>query len=414
MKLEELANKHILIAGYGLEGRVTEAFLTRWVPDSSITIVDKKDNSAYLDSQDKYDLVVKSPGIPKRHIHVPYTTATNIFFANTRGTTIGVTGSKGKSTTASLIYAMLKQAGLRVHLVGNIGKPMLAEFIPGDTREDIYVCELSSYQLDDIRYSPHISVFVSLFPEHMDYHGGVDAYFEAKKRIVEFASESDFFIYNRDYQELVRLASCTEAKAVPFVSELPFPDKDIPLLGKHNRDNIRGAVTVAKLFDISTEDIYEAVKHFVPLPHRLQLVGTFSGIRFYDDAISTTPESTMKAIESIPKIGTLFLGGQDRGYDFTKLVDLVETSHISNIVLFPDSGARIESLLQKKHEGAFTIFHTKDMEQAVKFAYAHTEAGYACVLSTASPSYSVWKNFEEKGDLFQKYVKKFGIEGSKT
>ena len=178
MKLDQLKKyKKILILGYEKEGQATERFLKKYHPTALIGIADQKIDPNYLDEQNKYDLVIRSPGVPKHLITKPYTTATNIFFGNCQGKIIGVTGSKGKSTTASLIYSILKNAKKKVKLCGNIGRPMLLELLKPMSREDIFVCELSSYQLDDIEYSPHISVITNLFPEHMNYHGSIDVYY---------------------------------------------------------------------------------------------------------------------------------------------------------------------------------------------------------------------------------------------
>ena len=370
-----------------------------------IGLADEKDGEGYLQKQKDYDLVIKSPGIRKELVSIPYTTATNIFFANIRGKTIGVTGSKGKSTTTSIIYDIVKQAGLRARLVGNIGNPMLLELLKSNSQDDVWICELSSFQLSDIDYSPHISVILNIFPEHMDYHGNVENYYEAKKRMLAAASNMDYFVYNPAFEELRDLANKLKVQTMPFVDALPFDEKIIPLLGEHNKDNVRAAVTVAKLLKIDDKAIEAGVKNFKPLSHRLELVGTFKGITFYDDAISTTPQSTIKAIEALENIGTIFLGGQDRGYNFTQLIDVVVNKKIPNVVLFPNSGGKMGEGLKGKVKN---ILETESMQEAVRFAYQHTPAGSICLLSCASPSFSLWKNFEEKGDSFQEFVKEYG------
>ncbi|MEK7522643.1 MAG: UDP-N-acetylmuramoyl-L-alanine--D-glutamate ligase [Patescibacteria group bacterium] len=406
MKLDQLKKyKKILILGYGKEGQATEKFLKKFVPMSEIGIADKKINANYLVEQKKYDLIIRSPGIPKQLVTRPYTTATNIFLANIDNVVIGVTGTKGKSTTVSLIYSILKRAGKKAHLIGNIGKPMLDEMLKEIGKEDIFVCEFSSYQLDDIKHSPHIAVVLDLFPEHMNYHGNVKNYYNAKKNIIAQVTADDYYIYNPEFKELKSWAKDSICKTVPFEQKIPIIDKDIPLIGKHNRENIKAAVTVAHLFNIDNNTITEAIKKFKPLSHRLQMVGKFRQIIFYDDAISTTPESTILAIESLKNIGTIFLGGEDRGYDFDKLVDVVVYYKIPNIILFPDSGEKIYELL--KNTAGIKLLKTKSMEEAIKFAYKYTPAGKICLLSCASPSYSLWKNFEEKGNLFQFFVKKY-------
>lgn len=408
MKIEDLKNKRILILGYGKEGRATEQYLKKVLPGAIIDHTDKNSDPQYLEKQKDYDLVIKTPGIPKALITQKYTTATNIFFANCKGTIIGVTGTKGKSTTSSLIYHILKTGEKRSHLVGNIGNPALSELMKENGKDDIFVMELSSYQLDDISYSPHISVVLNLFPEHMNYHGKVANYYDAKKNIVKYTKQDDYFIYNPKYSDLVLWASHAHCHTQSFIPQtIPVRYEDLTLQGEHNMENIQAALAVTDLFHVSKEDVVKALKTFKPLPHRLENVGTFHDITFYDDAISTTPESTIAALQTLKNVDTLFLGGEDRGYDFSNLVQALEEKRISNIVLFPDSGRKIYELLGTKKSYQPRIFQTNDMKAAVHFAFTNTKKKSICLLSTASPSYSVWKNFEEKGNLFKLYVRSY-------
>ena len=170
------------------------------------------------------------------------------------------------------------------------------------------------------------------------------------------------------------------------------------------------AITTCRLYGIPNAVIHQALKIFSPLKHRLQLVGEFHGIRFFDDAISTTPESTIAAIRAISNIDTMLLGGKNRGYFFEDLVNTLEEYKINNIVLFPDSGNIIKEIIDRRATYNPAILETRNMEDAVKFAYKATRKGSACVLSTASPSYGVWKNFEEKGDIFQQLVLECGLK----
>lgn len=409
MKIEELRDKKILLLGFGVEGRATLEFLNLFVPDSNIGIADQKEGPDYLEKQFLYDLVIRSPGVPKELIKKPYTTATNIFFANVKGEVIGVTGSKGKSTTASLIHDILLQALFKSHLCGNIGKPTLSVLMQSNNPDDVFVAELSSFQLDDVEYSPHISLILNLFPEHLDYHGSVENYWEAKKRIVKHALAEDYYIYNPKYSALLELSKQTKAKAVPFAQELPFSPQVIPLLGEHNQENVLAATTAAQILNIPPEQIERAVRNFKSLPHRLENIGTFRDITFYDDALATTPQSTIAAIKALPYIGTLFLGGLDRGYDFTELAKTLIEYKIPNVVLFPDSGSRILEALQG-HKKLPNILQTSSLEAAVEFAFQSSSPGSICLLSTASPSFSLWKNYEEKGEQFQYFVKKIGSQ----
>ncbi len=408
MKIDELKTyKKILLLGYGKEGMSVERLLKRVAPDSQISIADKKDDENYLLKQKEVDLVFRSPGVKVEYIFRKWTTASNIFFDNFPGTIIGVTGTKGKSTTSSLIAAMLKQNHSDVRLVGNIGSPMLDE-LPTATKNTIAVVELSSYQLTDLYFSPHVALVVNWYPEHSDFHGSFEAYKRAKQNSIYFQTEKDFFIYDPKEKEIAEWVPLSKAKILPYTHDFPFDIKKVPLIGNHNKRNIQGALTVARLFNVSDEEAQKAVYSFTPLKHRLQFVGTFNGISFYDDAISTTPESTIAALNSLSPVDALFLGGQDRGYDFAQLAKVLRDKQIRSLVLFPDTGFRIKQELLKLGDYYPELLETTSMEEAVKFAYSQCRRSTICLLSNASPSYSLWKNFEEKGDLFQKIVHSLG------
>lgn len=406
MTINELAKYHkILIMGYGKEGKATHEFLKKFVPETQILIADKNDGVDYLDAQNSVDLVIKTPGIPKELVRAPYTTATNIFFANFRGKVIGITGTKGKSTTSALIHHVLQKNNMKARLVGNIGNPSLLELLNSNGKSDIVVYELSSYQLDDVRYSPHIAVFLNIFPDHMNYHLSYEKYFAAKSCITRFQRENDYFIYNKHIADIAELAKHTKAQIIPIIDKLPISVENISLRGEHNMENISAAFTVAKLFSISEVEFEQAVRSFTPLAHRLQTVGTYKGIMFINDAAATTPQSTIHALKTYKNTTTLFLGGQDRGYDFTDLVQNIRNSMIENIVLFPDTDKVIKKLLTG---GSYHFFETRNMDEAVKWAFQHTRPGTTCLLSSASPSYSLWSNFGEKGSMFMKSVVKYG------
>jgi len=403
MKLEKLKGKRILIVGYGLEGKSVESYLKKNVAGVTVEKADKKDGPHYLEKQNEYDLVIKSPGVKKSLITIPYTTATNIFFANCKNMIIGITGTKGKSTTASLIHHILISSGNKSHLVGNIGTPAIKLLNSPLKNDEIIVMELSSYQTEDICYSPHFIVFTSLFPEHMNYHGSVDLYYEAKRNILTYLRSNDVVFFNSKYDQINKWLESVDCKKTD-VSNLSLGDIKSCLIGKHNYENILLAYAVAKEIHISDFKILSALLSYKPLSHRLEKVGEYKGILFYDDAISTIPQSTIAAIDSLETVDTLFLGGQDRGYDFSQLVERIVKSNISNIVLFPDSGEKIFKLLKKQQGNLLNILKTDSMKDAVAFAFEHTKKGYTCLLSTASPSYSLWKNYIEKGNLFKKCI----------
>ena len=401
--LKFLGMENALILGYGKEGKMNEKYLKKNWPKLKITIADEKRSKQYLQGQKHFDIAIKTPGINKSLVKIPYTTATNIFFSKIKelgNNTIGVTGSKGKSTTASLISAILKKAGKKPIFIGNIGNPMLGTLLRPIRKDEIFVIELSSYQLDDIRYSPNVAILTSIFPEHMDFHEGIKNYYKAKKNIVHYQGKNDIFIYNPKYVAVNSWKAKSKVIKVKTNLEQGYRGQT-KLIGSHNQENIQLAITATKALGVKDAITASVIEQFQPLPHRLEFVSEFRGIKFYDDAISTTPESTIMAIQSLKNVDTIFLGGEDRGYDFSQLEKIIKQYKIRNIVLFPKSGNRIK--LKGSH-----ILKTKSMKEAVAFAFMVTKPGKICLLSSASPSYSLWKNFEEKGDQFKHFVRKLG------
>lgn len=432
--------KKILILGWGEEGRALYKYYRDLYPDLPLWIADKNKFTApkdklvkiiygkkYLDDLNKFDLIAKGPGIshlePKIaaavEAGIELTSVAKIFFAKRRDRIIGVTGTKGKSTTSSLIYSLLKADRKEAYLVGNIGANPLE--LLNKSNKAYFIYELSSYQLSVLPYSPHIAVFIDLFPDHLPYHRGFKNYAQAKANIARYQNKDDYFIYNGAYPFIKKLAEKSGAHTIEYANKKKINNdclyyenkkiislKDINLPGEHNLKNITAAITVAKLLKIKNKIIANAIRSFKGLDHRLELIGKYRGVEFYDDAISTTPESTLAAIEYLDqKLSTIFLGGEDRGYDFKQLAKKLSSLSLAAIVLFPDSGQRIKEALIKAYgkKELPKILETKNMAEAVNFAYQNTAVNKACLLSTASPSYSIFKNFKEKGDLFQKFVR---------
>lgn len=393
-----------LVLGYGKEGRTTETFLAQHYPHVRLGIADMKDCPSYLDAQEEYDIVIKTAGMPGALVTRQYTTATQLFFAQVpTARTIGVTGSKGKSTTATLIHDMLRAEGKKVRLIGNIGAPALQSVLDAPVDPDeLCVFELSSYQLEDLDVSPHTAVVTSLFPEHLDYHGSLKAYYEAKRNIVLYQHEGDVFVCQNGYAVLDSWAAAHTAQVV-HPEPLPFTYENEALLGEHMRANVALAYEVAKRFGVTEGTALRAVQSFKGLPHRLMHVGTFKGVSFYDDSISTTPESAIAGVRALERVDTILLGGVDRGYDFTELEATLRTHGVRTVILFPESGARM-----LVSEDGFRVLHTDSMDEAVRFAYEYTEQGKICLLSPAAPSYNLFTNFEARGDAFIEAVKKYG------
>ncbi|MBL7142493.1 MAG: hypothetical protein ISS83_02470 [Candidatus Pacebacteria bacterium] len=412
MVLNEFKNKRILILGFGKEGKDAFLFFRKMFPSKVMGIADKNQikvkakrikkhfGKNYLKSLKKYDIVIKSPGIPFKILPKSeikkIVTQTDIFFNNCKGKIVGITGTKGKSTTASLIFQILKKAGLKVHLVGNIGKPIL-NLLSSTTNKDIYVYELSSHQLYNLKKSPQVAVFLNIYPEHLDYYRSFKEYALAKANIARYQKKEDFLIFNS--QDKIIKAIAKKSKA-----------KKIPIKGKYYELNKAAAKAAAKVFKIKEKIIEKAIKEFKPLPHRLELVGTYKGITFYNDALATIPEATIAAMDTLGKrVETIMLGGFDRKIDFKKLAEKVLKNGVRTVILFPTTGQKIwkEIVRQAKKERP-NHFFANNMERAVKVAYQYTGENNICLLSTASSSFSIFKDYEEKGNLFKKYVRKYG------
>ena len=419
MKLKELEDKKILILGFGREGRDTFKFLRKLFPKRVIGIADRLEfknlklkiknyknirwhlGTNYLKALKNYDVIIKSPGIP---IHLPeiekafkrgkITSQTEIFFENCPGKIVGVTGTKGKSTTASMIYEILKAGKIKAHLVGNIGKPVL-NLLSSATPKDVYVYELSSHQLYGLKKSPHITVLLNIYPEHLDYYRNFKEYASAKANITLWQTKEGFLVYNSEDKTVKEIAKKSKAKKIPIGGEYYELDK-------------AAAEAVGELFKIPSKIIEKTLKEFKYLPHRLELVGTFKGITFYNDALSTIPETAILAMKTLGKrVQTIFLGGFDRKIDFKNLAKKVlENKNIKNVILFPTTGEKIwkEIIKQARGKAVPRHFFIDNMRDAVKLAYQYTQKGKICLLSCASTSFSIFRDYKEKGNLFKKQV----------
>ncbi|HRT18396.1 MAG TPA: UDP-N-acetylmuramoyl-L-alanine--D-glutamate ligase, partial [Candidatus Paceibacterota bacterium] len=306
MKIEELKNKKVLILGIGREGLDTLKYLKEVFPKKIFAIADQKEelNSKtkkaiegmdiflgkdYLKNVKDFDVIIKSPGIPFFKYKDKLTSQTELFFDNCPGKIIGVTGTKGKSTVASLIHSILKGS----YLVGNIETPSLS-FLSKAKKDDIFVYELSSHQLMNLKKSPHIAVFLNIYPEHLDYYKNFEEYFSAKKNIYKYQSESDYLIFNPEIEPK------TKAKKIKIdVNDFAqFLKNNQQFLEITHIDNLIAVLNVAKLFNVPEKDIIKSLNKYKRLPHRLEFVGEFKGIRFYDDSIATIPEAVVYALDS--------------------------------------------------------------------------------------------------------------------
>jgi UDP-N-acetylmuramoyl-L-alanine---L-glutamate ligase len=317
----------------------------------------------------KYDVVIKSPGIPARLVrHDHIISATNIFFAECPAPIIGITGTKGKSTTASMLYDVLSQK-YKTWLVGNIGKPAL-DVIDRITSNDLVVYELSSFQLEHLKQSPHIAILLNLYAEHLDHHGSFGAYKKAKEHIYKYQTEQDILVYNAS------LNPKTKAKKISF-----------------NGNSIEAVRIIAKLYHV---DWNKAIKNFTSLPHRLERVGTYRGITFYNDSLATIPEAVIFALEKLGQdVHTVILGGYDRGVPMKKLRPSLRGK---TRILLPTTGKKFA----QEH-----YYFAKNMKEAVRLGYEHTPKGKICLLSPAASSFNMFTDYRDRGDQFKKFVRRY-------
>ena len=428
--IQELTGKKVLILGFGREGKSTYHFIKNNNIDCQVGIADLKeisdeqvinDNVAlhtgetYLDAMQDYDLIIKTPGISFKDVDLTnikskITSQTELFLKYGGNKIIGITGTKGKSTTSSLIYEMLKQK-YNVLLVGNIGLPAFDE-MEQYNQMDYFVYELSSHQLEFVKHSPHISVLLNMYEDHLDHYNGYEEYKEAKRNIYKYQNENDYYIFNEAEKDVLngnRILTQHLLRIDPNGLDMAIPENE-NIHGKHNKYNIAVAMTVAKLLRVEEDKIEKAVKGFKPLAHRLEPIGTYNDVTYIDDSIATIPEAVISSVESIPNINTVIIGGMDRGINYSSLIEFLAKDKVVNVILMYDSGKRIYDELHKKQINS-NIVYAEDLEKAVELATQITKKGTICLMSPAAASYGVFKNFEERGDKFKEYVIKYTSKG---
>ena len=436
MRLADLRGRSVAVWGTGREGRAAVTAIAAQSP-AALVAVDDSATAAPTDwdaataplytGEDGFtrlataDVVVRSPGVPQTHPWVvqlrergvPITGGTALWLADHAARTVGVTGSKGKSTTSSLISHLLTALGRPNAFGGNIGVPLLA--MP---EADLYVLELSSYQCSDLTDSPRIAVLTSLFPEHLDSHGSEERYYADKLNIIAHGPEK--IIYNGTDPRLTQrlLNQVAIAAGLPDgyhvapgpdgrpylhrASEPLFARSVLPLAGRHNEGNLCVALAVLESLGVDCvaqrDAIADAVAGFAGLPHRLAEIADPSGLTFVDDSISTSPYSAMHAIDAYAgRPLTVIVGGTDRGLDYTPLREHVADLELT-VIGVPDSGPRILDTLAGL-PGVRTAL-ADDIPAAVGLARELTPAGGVVLLSPAAPSYGHFRNFEHRSEVF--------------
>jgi UDP-N-acetylmuramoylalanine--D-glutamate ligase len=369
------------------------------------------------------DLVVRSPGVSihreelreLRRSGVPSRTATGLWLGERGGRgVIGVTGTKGKSTTAALAFHLARARGLPAHLAGNIGAPAL-DLLDTDPAQ-LAVVELSSYQIADLEVGPEVALVTSLFPEHLDWHGSERVYRAEKLRLLGLPGVRVAVLNARS--EPLRDASLgPDVTAVPYGvpdgwdlsdrgielrGELALANAELPLPGAHNALNLCGALTALEASGVPVAlPLAEALSGFEGLPHRLQAVADRAGVLWVDDSISTTPESTLAALASFPERQIVLIGGgQDRGQDYSALAGELARRQ-ATLVGVPSTGPRLVAAARDAGLSPAHAIEASGMEGAVALARELGRPGAVILLSPAAPSYDHYRDFEERGERFR-------------
>ena len=436
-----LKNKKILLLGFGREGKSTYNYIRKHLNDKKIYIADmqedllekneflKKDNNIecicgkeYLNGLENYDIIIKTPGIALVNMDITnfkdkIKSQLNLFLEFCDNKTIGVTGTKGKSTTSSLIYSVLKAQNKNALLLGNIGNPIF-DYIDEITEDTYIVIEMSSHQLEFTNNSPNISIITNLFPEHLDHYNSYNEYVEAKFNIFKFQKENDYFLYDYDNNELKERITYTNSiqYKVSFNKKdadikiknnmIVIKDKEIydinsprNLLGDYNLKNIMFVLGVSDILNLDMNKAMKTISEFETLKHRLEFIGEINGVKYYDNSIATIPVATEEAIKALKDVDTLIIGGMDRGIDYLEFAEFLDKCDVKNIICMPDTGHKIAKMMKTNK---CIIVNT--LEEAVKEASLKTEKEKSCLLSPAAASYGFFKNFEEKGDKFKELV----------
>ena len=407
--------KKVAILGYGIEGQDAETFFKKQRAET--TILDQKFDKNYLERLEKFDLIVRSPGVYRylpeivaaEKKDVVITSAIKLFFEKCPGKIIGVTGTKGKGTTATLIYEILKKDGKDVYLAGNIGKPYL-ELLPKLTKNSWVILEMSSFQLIDMTLSPYIAVVLNITEDHLDWHKNRKEYVEAKKNIVRYQSASDWAVINEEYETSRNFAKYTKGKVI-FFSKKTLDKKfkeDLLLRGEHNLENIAAAVAVAKVLEIKEKATLEVISNFKGLEHRLELVKKVGGVSFYNDSFATGPQPTIAAIKSFTEPITIILGGSEKGLDYEELGrEITKAKNIKTAIIIGEIGHKIIVALKKaKYRGAIVNLKKSPMQKIVENAYRNTSQGGVVILSPAAASFDMFANYKDRGNQFKNEVMK--------
>ncbi len=431
MLIKDLTNKNIIIWGMGTEGQAVKAYLQKHNISSNIFEYNDADGANKLkELAAKADVIVRSPGvsiykpefIALKEQGIKITSSSNLFLAEMKANhphtkVIGITGSKGKSTSVSMMYHMMQALGLKVALGGNIGKALIDLL---DEEQDYVIGEFSSYQASDLENSPNLVIFTNLFSVHTDWHGGHDGYCRDKVHLASFA---DTAVVNANNQELMTYTAglpnrvfygdnqdfYAVGKELFYKGEAVCCIDDLKISGNHNMDNLAGVITAFELLGLDWRKALNSLPSFEPLPHRLQKVGVVDGILFINDSISTAPEAAIGGMKSFDDNMAIISGGIENKQDYTEYAQFIEANPKVKVAvtLFQCGHQIAESIRQYVTRTDFTLIEAQDLQAAVVKAYDELKrvGGSLVLFSPTAPSFGYYKNFMERGEDFINCVK---------
>ncbi len=435
MLLSNLKNKVVAIWGMGTEGTAVKAYLEKHrIPKQILVYNDADGAAAFQNILDKTDIIIRSPGVSiykpeiilAREKGIKITSSSDLFLNEMRTnhpktTIIGISGSKGKSMSVSMLFHIMLKAGCKVALGGNIGKALVDLL---DEDYDYIVGEFSSYQASDLTASPHVAMFTNLFSVHTDWHGGHEQYCRDKLHLVACQKSGDIcFINDRNLQLKnyakglknvayydIKEGFHAEGREFFYQDKLLLNINDLQICGIHNLDNLAGVMSIVKYLGLDIEKALEAVKTVEPLPHRLQKVGRVGGVLFINDSISTAPEAAISAISSFDNNMAIISGGIENKQDYTDYA-----KHIQNnpkvkvaVTLFQCGRQIADAIREHVTRGDFKLIEAETLQEAVTRAYYEVKAagGDLVLFSPTAPSFGYYKNFMERGQDFMNIVNK--------
>ncbi len=416
MKFTALAQaKKILIYGYGVEGQSTEKFLKSHFPDLQINIYDDNLPEFEFKEFEFYDLIICSPGIDrgkiKNGVESKITSQTELFFANITETErkkiIGITGTKGKSTTVQFCADLLTLAGKKVRIGGNFGVPPLDLW--DDLRAgkiDRIIFEISSFQLEHLKASPHIALFLNLFGDHLDRHKTIENYFLAKANIFKYQTPEDFLIVPEVSGKLLEFSRGKGRFVLASPLSEDFFPKDSIFRALHFRQNLGTVKTLCDILKIPAKVLEKTAQKFKGLPHRMEFFAEKNGIRFVNDSIAVNPTAVMAAVQFFKDdLGSIILGGRSGGDSWETLLTLLR-DQTSALILLPNGESFDEILRTAKmlHFPPQRILQAETLEEITDIALKNTPPKTVCLLSPGAKSFDRFKDYREKGKAFKRFV----------